>query len=238
MINFKELKEENLTGGNGNYIKFGLNTGKILSVYYTPKGGYKGEEVDALVVEWQVGDTKKDIRFFPIPDDYPYDAKKASDVQGLRIKNILKIFVPEETVNKVMSNNYNSFKEFYQTVDKCLKAKAPNMAEVDVDFFFNYQLNIAPNNNQTYLEIDNAKTSYKGNSYVKHVEGDFKQVIDDSGLHFVTDDGKVHPISRNKWFTQQNYMKKQTLENVSKPQSSTSSGIDDLPFGGDDSDNW
>ena len=137
-----------------------------------------------------------------------------------------------------MSNDYNSFKEFYQTVDKCLKAKAPNMAEIDVDFFFNYQLNIAPNNNQTYLEIDNTKTSYKGNSYVKHVEGDFKQVIDDSGLHFVTDDGKVHPISRNKWFTQQNYMKKQTLENVSKPQSSISSGIDDLPSDGDDSDNW
>lgn len=33
-------------------------------------------------------------------------------------------------------------------------------------------------------------------------------------------------------------MKKQTLENVSKHQSSTSSGIEDLPFGGDDSDNW
>ena len=110
-----------------------------------------------------------------------------------------------------------------------------DLSKVDVDIFLNYQLNIGQNAKQTYLEIDNAKTSYKGKSYVKHVEGNFKQVIDENGLHYITDDGKVHPISRDKWFTGQNYMKKQTLEGVN-PISTANSA--DLPFGGSEDTEW
>ena len=233
-LNFSNLNEESLSGDNGNFGKFGLNKGQFLSVKYSPTGGYKGEERDALIVEWQIGDTKNNFRFFPIPADYQYDAKKCSDIQAQRIRNILDIYLPKETVDKVMGTSYNDWKTFYQTVEKILAAKVGDISEVDVDIVLNYQLNIGQNAKQTYLEIDNAITSYKGKSYVKHIEGDFKQVIDDSGLHFINDKGEKHPISRNKWFTEQNYMKKQSLEGASTPNPvSTVGSENDLPF-----DNW
>jgi len=234
MLNFKKVEQKDVTGG-GNYGNFGLNKGQILSVKYNPNGGYKGEQIDALVVEWQIGDTKNSFRFFPIPDDYQYNAQRSQDIQILRIQDLLEIFVPEETVKKVIETPYQDWKTFYQTVEKCLAVKVGDLSKVDVDIFLNYQLNIGQNAKQTYLEIDNAKTSYKGKSYVKHVEGNFKQVIDENGLHYITDDGKVHPISRDKWFTGQNYMKKQTLEGVN-PISTANSA--DLPFGGSEDTEW
>lgn len=232
MLNFKTVKSEDLAKGGGNYGKFGLNKGKILSVKYNPLGGYKGEEKDALIVEWQIGDTKNNFRFFPIADDYKYNAEVATDVQICRIQDLLSIFLPEETVKKVIETPYNGWKVFYQTIEKVLSTKVGDLSKVDVDIFLQYQKDIGQNAKQTYLEIDNTISSYKGKSYVKHVEGNFKQVIDDEGLKFVTDDGKVHPISRNKWFTEQNYMKKQTLEGGTP--SPVSGSEDDLPFSSDE----
>ena len=236
MLNLKTVEEKDVAGG-GNYGSFGLNKGQILSVKYSPNGGYKGEQRDALIVEWQIGDTKNSFRFFPIPSDYQYDAEKCIKIQTKRLQDLLEIFVPQETVKKVIETPYNDWKTLYQTVEKCLAVKVGDLSKVDVDIFLQYQLNIGQNAKRTFLEIDNAITSYKGKSYVKHIEGNFKQVVDDNGLHFVTDDGKVHPIARSKWFTEQNYMKLQTLEGSGiQPVSTTNSA--DLPFGGSEDTEW
>lgn len=220
--------DESLKGKSGGG-KFGLNHGFVAKIEFTDTAGKDngpGNAVDIWVI---IGEREYRRRLYETTGALfgPKNTKVEPGEDGYQdlfytdmgqkiavIKHALKaVGVTQVDIDKVTA-----------TLDptkiaegmKALVALAPAQYQKQpVDFFLEYQWEIAEDQDKTYPELPkNMKGGYFLIPTVKPV-GTWKEVRDEKGLHYVDDAGNVHPFERDTAYMESNKGTQQGVGNAS-----------------------
>jgi len=213
-------------------FNFGLNAGKtyLKEFKYTPNGGKDGAEQDALEIIFTINGQDKGYRQFPVTKAFLKDNKgettdpttpefkAAVTSAGAIITHIVSCFLDRETYKSATSKRFVNWKDFIDTVTNLLPK---NFSSIPLDIFMQWQYQISPGQNRTYLDIPK---NMKGGYWLsKAQEGDWKEVLvsktpkdNDEDVFFYYDASKgkkdeskgdvasnfvsVHPFTRRGYF--------------------------------------
>jgi len=213
----------------GSSLKFGGNFGKtyMTKFEYTDKAGKNGAAMEALDIIFKIGGVEKSYRLFPVTKEsklYNTDKDKSNEVvefgtrewkiaaneatQSLndRITHIMHCFLTKEELEKGLSVEIKTFKDFCAV---CMKILPKDFADRKLDIFLQWQWKISGDNTKTFLEIP-SKMKY-GKFIVKAEEpvGEWKEDRTDGELHYKDDANNYHTFGRNSWFMESHYATQQ-----------------------------
>lgn len=217
----------------GNYGKFGLNTGKITEFALIEDKGKDGTAYKAVSINVKIGDGEQKKLLFLSQDVYETgkefgtakmlspgmegyeEAFYAHYIQYVAIiKQVLHAFgVTDEQINAAVAGLDSS--KFLEGIAKLIALAPANYKELPVDVFLEYEWSIREGKDKTYATLP--KNMKGGHFIVKHEPGVWKEVKDDSGLHYVNETGQKHPFVRNSNFMNSNKAIQQTLQPVAAP---------------------
>jgi len=213
----KENKHSNL--------KFGLNQGFYLTEFKIVEENNSAY----LLIELKKGDIKINKRYYTISDNL--DEKTREKEEYLRVRLIIKLLI--EITNKTEDELKQIFAKDISEIDfmKLATSLVPsNIKNKKFDIFLQYQYNIRDNVDRTFLELP--RNVSQGIFLTEHREGDWKEVRDEDGLHYVNSKGEKHPFSRSKWFLEQNWSIQQKKDNSKKEDYDFPDDVkvNDMPF--------
>lgn len=232
----------------GNYGKFGLNQNvEFVKFAFNPNGGQGGSAKECIDFHFKVGEQEFRHRFFVLENGYENNtlkplsnfidkelSKRIFNTWQENILNIARCFVSDEDLKKyLVGERVANFRAFASTLEQLIKKNPKQTTKLDV--FLEWQKKISPNQDKTFLTFAiNEGQVNDGICVTEHIEGDFKEIKDDKGLKYVTEDGKEHPISRGAYYFRDANKKKERQE-LNK---SNSVGSEDTtnPFGADSFD--
>lgn len=226
---------ENLAAGNGNSsIKFGLNSGAVLTKFeYNANAGAEGAAQDAVDITVNVNGKEFRQRFFPIVKVWregrdangvqlqgeitdttsdEYKEAFARDVKRLNaiLTDYAKCFVSEEQLQAALSTPITGFKDFVLILERLIKAN-PEWDKQSLDVFLQYQWEPRGDNDKTYLELPGTgskpKAIKQGKFVCKTPEGTYVQDPLSTGIKYTTSEGIEHPFVRTAWFKESDYAK-------------------------------
>ena len=223
MFGFTEVTP--VTGNGG---VFGLNQNAKLGKFEYNEEGY----IDFSV---KIGEREYGRRFYPITKVYvdgvestdtnseAYKKAFEKDMNFLtgHISDIVKTFVPVEVIKQALVVPPATFKD-YAVIMTSLISRVPNVKDIPVDVFLQYQYSFGKDTDTTFLEYTK-QNKYQGLSICPAQQGKFKRDESSEGIKYINEEGVEHPIKRTKWFAESNYAKQQKLS-----KSNTSSS--DNPF--------
>jgi len=228
---------------------FGLNAGVgfLTKFEWTPNGGAGGSSQEAVDIIFNVNGKDISYRKFPVTKVYNKDrveftdpnasseAKELFDAEfksfNSCMSHIIKAFVSEEDLKTALEVPIANFKEYIKILSTLLPT---GFEKIPLDIFMEYQYNIKGENNQTYLQIP-PKTQRgpflcravvpAGGSWkeVRAVNPDDKE---SAALKYIDGIGNVHPFTRNGWFVNSNYAKKQKEEGLEEKANNASTNTE------------
>lgn len=201
-----------LLGNSGDFIHFGLNQKCFITKFeYTDKAGEKGSSGEAIDITIKKGEKEIRKRYFPIsgslfnqkgvlvnPGEEGYQElfeKAQNQMTGVIVHLLKSLKVTQQSIEAAFSILPNTFQEW---ATKLLSLKPSNFSEIPVDVFLQYQWNLKEGQTKTYLELP--KNMKDGKFICSSIEGTFKEVIDQSGLHYENEKGEKHLFTRNSSF--------------------------------------
>lgn len=245
---FQDDQDESLKSKNSSFGVFGLNQNVLMvRCEYNPNGGANEEAIDCLDIAFKIGETEQRQRWFPIvkvfgkngeiTDTSSEEYIAAYNEQMKHFKAVmthyLKAFNSEEVLKAAFATPPSNFVDYFKLVSKLMSQGIAN--KVPLDLFLQYQWNINPNANQTYLEIP--KNLKDGAFLVPHMNpvGEWKEErtwkekdekgneIVMKGLRYVDNAGNVHKFKRSQSYMESNKANKQT-KSVSEAGAAMNSG--------------
>lgn len=226
---------------------FGLNAGAtfLKKFEWIPNGGADGAEKEALDIIFTINGTDKSYRKFPVTQGFGKNGAVITDPNAPEFKDavmtlntvivhILHCFVDTSVIQKAMSVPIKSFKE-YATIAASVLPK--NFNEIPLDIFLQYQWQIRPGQNMTYLEIPQSMKNGKWLSPAIKPVGEWKEVRkkdpsdnDQRALQYIDEAGNIHPFTRygrymngalaNQQKTQEAEQQEAAAANIAQPGSS------------------
>lgn len=160
-VNLEEFKTK--PSKQGGKFTFGLNSGILKAFGYNPnagKGGTEGEAFDAL---FEVGGREFRVRLFKdqriysdgtvmTGDEPEYEEKYNKAMQEMQaniIHIIMSTGVTQQQINAAFTTPVETFKQFCDILASLVAPTKQN--DIEVDIFLEYQWNIAPGQDKTYL---------------------------------------------------------------------------------------
>lgn len=200
---------------------FGLNTGaKLVKFEFNPNAGKDGVAQDALDIVFKIEEREFNHRLFPLQkfqDEDDETFKKRAKVFSGCVVDIVKCFVPQDTIKTALSAPMADFKQFAETVVRLVKSNT-NWDKTPLDLFLQYQWQIRNGSERTFLEVPRYGASYHGVYVVPSKGPGFKRVEDSTSLKYVNAAGEEHPFKRSEWFMNSNFAKLQELNKVEETQ--------------------
>lgn len=226
---------ENLGGGNGSSsIKFGLNSGAVLTKFeYNPNGGAEGAALDVVDINVNVNGKEFRQRFFPvtkvfregrdsngvqlqgeITDVTSDEYKEAIARDSKRLNAILcgyaECFVSEEQLQAALATPISGFKDFVLILERLIKSN-PEWDKTPLDVFLQYQWQPKGDKDKTFLELPCTGSKLKhikqGTFVCKSQEGNFVQDPLSTGIKYVNEQNVEHPFVRTAWFKDSDFAK-------------------------------
>jgi len=213
----------------GSSLKFGGNFGRtyMTKFEYTDKAGKNGAAMEGLDIAFKIGGAEKSYRLFPPTkdsklfgsekgkegvalefgtDEWKKAANEATTDVNMRAVHIAKCFLTKDELEKGLSVEMKTFKDFCAVLMKLLPK---NFSEQKLDIFLQWQWKISGDNTKTFLEIP-SKLKY-GKFLVKAEEpvGEWHEERKDGELHYKDDANNYHTFGRNSWFMESNYATQQ-----------------------------
>lgn len=214
-------------GGQQAALSFGLNQNVYLDKFeWTANGGKDGAEMEAVNINFKIGDSDKGYKQFPVTRAFGENNEEITDpthpafIQAqkdlsAKLVHIVGVFVPKEDIQTALRQPIKSFKEYIKVLSSLLPK---NYNTIPLDIFLGYQWQITGENKKTFLEIPKKMTSGRWlNLSVPAVGGVWQEerkdpatVGDsDTALRYVDAEGNVHPFFRNGWYIKSNYATQQ-----------------------------
>lgn len=210
--------------------KFGLNVGVVTKFEYNPNSGKDGAEQDGIDLNVQVGEKEFMLRFFPVTkvfakkgggeitdtnsQEYKDGRDEAIALLNGTLSDIVKCYVSEEDLKQALATPIASFRD-YATILQRLVQSTLNWNKQLVDIFLQYQFTPSGSNTRTFLTLPaNVK---HGSFIVKHQGTGFKEDKTPTHVRYVTEDGRVHPLSRGEWFVTSAFANQIVIGETSTP---------------------
>lgn len=218
-------------------FSFGLNAGQtfLTKLEWIANGGKDGAEQEALEIIFNIAGTEKSYRKFPVTKAFGKDNVEITDplsqefkdeVKALNavITHIMHAFVDDETYRAAISRPITSFKDFCTVIRSVLPK---DFDKKPLDIFLQWQWQPTAGKDRTYLDIP---PKMKQGAWLKPAQpGNWKEVrlenFNDNtqnALHYINDEGLIHPIMKNGWFMKSAYA------NQTKPADRTNSNVSNL----------
>jgi hypothetical protein len=220
------------TGGYGyaddnvkqNPFVFGLNAGvtNLIKFEWIPNGGKDGAEQEALDIVFKINGVEKSYRMFPVVKAFGKNNEEITDPNApefkdaltdfnARVTHILHAFLDSDSIKAGFARPISSFKDFCQIAMSMLPK---NYKEVTLDIFLQYEWQLRPEQEKTYLTIPN-KMKYgrwlapaqPGTWTEKRVENPADSVL--KALWYENEKGDIHPFVKNGWFMNSNFATQQ-----------------------------
>ncbi|MGL6063784.1 MAG: hypothetical protein ACRC0V_01650 [Fusobacteriaceae bacterium] len=209
-IDFNVNEEDKKLTGGGSFFKFGLN-----QMYFTKIG-----------IKEEVGRTPQlEIKYKPLNGDKemnrwiylnPDDGKVSQDTVNDRTKQLLSVVkwillslgVTREQID-AKNASLKSGTTLVEGIEAQLTLLPKDYPTKKLDVFMRYQYSIATGKTQTYLEIPNNMFGGHFICPAQSVVGEWKEVRDTEGLHYVDNAGNKHPFTRDNVFLEGAYGKQQ-----------------------------
>ena len=219
--------DESLKGKSGG--KFGLNHGVVSKIEFLDNAGKDGAASNAVDIWVQIGERDyrrrlyettgalfgpKNVKVEPGEDGYQDLFFTDMSQKIAVIKHALKaVGVTQADIDKVVATlDPTKIAEGMKTLVTLAPAQYQKQP---VDFFLEYQWEIAEDQDKTYPELPkNMKGGYFLIPSVKPV-GKWTEVRDEKGLHYVDDAGNVHPFERDTAYMESNKGTQQGVGNTS-----------------------
>ncbi len=234
---YQDDQDESLKAKDFGFGVFGLNEKVTITKFeYNPNGGAGGSVGDSLDISIKVGSGEINQRWFPISKVFDKngeitDTTSPEYIAGYNeqmkhfkavMTHYLKAFNTEEALKAAFAKPINSWVEYVKLVSALMSQGIANNVLLDV--FLQYQWNINPNSNQTYLELP--KNLKDGSFITPHMApvGEWKaenvwvekdergNEMKMEGLRYVDNAGNVHRFKRNKNYMESNKANKQVRE--------------------------
>jgi hypothetical protein len=163
---------DSTTGGSYGYasdevkvspFNFGLNAGvtKLVKFEWIPNGGKDGAEQEALDIVFNINNTDKSYRKFPVVKAFGKNNEEITDPNAPEFKealmdfnatitHVLHTFVDSDTIKAAFSRKIASFKEFAQIAMSLLPR---DYKEIPLDIFLQFQWQIDEGQDKTFLDI-------------------------------------------------------------------------------------
>lgn len=227
--------EESVTGNGNGGIKFGLNSGAVVTKFeYNPNAGAGGAEGDAIDFTVQIGEKEFRKRFFPVTkvygsngeitdttsEEYQEAFGKEVALLNATLSSIVKCFVGEEDIKLALATPINSFKDYAQILERLVKGNS-NWDKLKVDVFLSYQWKPSGDNDKTYLELP--KNVKHGSFIVKSLGNGFSKVESEESIKYANSEGITHPFKRSVWFAESEFANQQDLGTTTSDMTTASS---------------
>ncbi len=216
--------DESLKGKSGS-VKFGLNSGKIVSIAYNPNAGENGSAADAVDIKIAIGEREMNHRVYDITRVYDSKGDQITDetsdeyikryneeaVQNMAVivHSVKAAGVTQAQLDVALATPKASFVEWMKAVTALV---SPAMIGNSIDVFLEYQWKISENQNRTFLQLPK---NMKGGRFMTPSiapVGSWEeerqwtetkengQVDSHEGLRYVDKAGNVHPFTRSQNF--------------------------------------
>lgn len=213
-------------------FNFGLNAGKtfLTKFEWIQNGGADGAEQEALDIVFNINDTDKNYRLFPVTKAFLKGGGETTDRNSQEFKDAMKefnakvfhivhCFVDNETYQAKISRPIASFKEFCTLVQSMLPK---DFNKKPLDIFMQFQFQISPEQKRTFLQIPTKMRH--GKWLVPAQAGTWtKKLVEDpdarEALTYENEKGEKHPFVRSGWFMASNFAKQQSID--SEPEANT-----------------
>lgn len=223
--------------------KFGLNTGKITQIEFSANAGRDDSPANAVLITAKIDGREFTNRIYEVTrvfdnnnnqimdtesDEYIKGYNEATlQAMAVIVHTVKAVGVTQAQLDTALAQPKASFTDWAQTV---LSLLPPNYANTPVDIFLEYQWNISPNQNRTFLQLPR---NMKGGRFLCTAvpavgaweeQREWEEEVDGGketkeGLRYVDKGGNVHPFTRN-----QNFMESPKAIMQSDEQQSSTAG--------------
>lgn len=221
--------DESLKGKSGGG-KFGLNTGNITKIEFLDTAGKDNGPGNAVDIFVQIGEReyrrriyettgslygKKNVLIEPDQEGYA-DLYKEDTMQKMAVivHAIKAVGVTQAQIDNAFANPATSFTDWARKITALLPAE---FQKRPVDFFLEYQWEIADGQDKTYTELPKNMKGGRFLDVAVNPVGKWTEVRDDKGLHYKDDAGNVHPFDRNTTFMESHKAIQQGVGSPSAP---------------------
>lgn len=206
---------------------FGLNTGNIVKFEYTDKAGQNETEADAVDIHIMVSDRSYNTRLYLSPtvknnkneevnpgdETYEEEFERTYTQVIAVIKHVLgSLGIKTEQIEKstdLLAEQETPIKTVVEFVKILIGLVPTNYKSIPVDIFLEYQWNIGKDQDRTFLTVPR---NMKGGSFIcpkMTPKGEWTEVRDEEGLHYVDNEGNKHLFNRNSNYMDSNKAKQQ-----------------------------
>lgn len=203
---------------------FGLNENCFITKFeYNPNAGKDGSQADAIDIHIMVGEREFRRRFYDITIVFDKDGNQITDteseefieeynkqfpqINGVVTHTLKSLGVSQDQINNALATPPTNFADWAKIMTSLVPK---DFNKKPVDLFLEYQWEIKPSNDRTYLEIPkNMKGGRFLNPSIKpvgswNIEKEWIEKDDKGadkqceGLRYVDNAGNVHPFKRTK----------------------------------------
>jgi hypothetical protein len=191
--------------------KFGLNAAFVTKFEYNPNAGKEGAQQDAIDFTAQVGEREYMLRFFPVARvfgkngeitdtnsaEYKEEKEKQVALLNATLSDIVKAFVPEESLKAALASPMSSFADYAQVLQRLVQG-VPNWQKKPVDIFLEWQYTPKGDNTKSYLQLPK---DVKHGAWITASKGPgYKEEKTATHLRYVNEAGDIHPLKRGEWY--------------------------------------
>lgn len=201
--------DESLKGKSGGG-KFGLNTGNITKIEFLDTAGKDNGPGNAVDVWVQIGEREYRRRLYETtgslygkknvlvePEQEGYKELYNDDMtqkMAVIVHAIKAVGVTQAQIDGAFATPVVNFADWARRITALVPAE---FQKKPVDFFLEYQWEIADGQDKTYVELPK---NMKGGRFLDaavNPVGKWTEVKDDKGLHYKDDAGNIHSFDRN-----------------------------------------
>lgn len=161
----------------------------------------------------------------------PEDSDKIKGVVGL-VSNLLSLFHEAEKIEKALNKSFPSWKAYIKTVHSLLPQTLPKR---EFQVFLEWQWKITKKD-KTFLKVPSKVTNGRL-VYSPVMEGQWTEVRDKNGLHFINEKEEKHPFARDVWYTKQTWANRIVMDSNDDESENKGSSFggdaEESSFGGD-----
>lgn len=215
--------EDESLAGKSQGGKFGLNTGFFSVIELVTNAGKDKSPGIAVDVNVIIGEREYRRRLYDITGDlYGKGNVKLSktdegynevyedamkQLMGVIVHAVKAVGVTQQAIDTILANGANNYEDWSKKVLSLLPA---DYQKRPIDFFLEYQWNIADDQDKTYPELPKNMKGGRFLSPALKPVGKWKEVIDADGLYYVDDNNIKHLFVRPSNFMDSNKGKQQT----------------------------